>query len=136
MNKERKVRNKKSESKLMYFGKLIFWLIGGYLLFFTNLVEYLDNTLETNAIDSIDTEEASQVAGAVEHVPVKASPIPSVPKKKVEESCEKIIRGNISSSGEKIYHVPGGEYYDVTVAEEKFCTQADAKAAGYRKSKR
>ncbi|WP_346015061.1 hypothetical protein [Metabacillus halosaccharovorans] len=133
MDKERKVKNKKSESKLMYFGKLAFWLLAGYLLFFTSLPDYIDN-----AIDSIDTEEASQVTEAVEPVPVpvQAPPTPSVPKKKVEESCEKIIRGNISSSGEKIYHVPGGEYYDATVAEEKFCTQAEAMAAGYRKSKR
>jgi micrococcal nuclease len=46
------------------------------------------------------------------------------------------IKGNINSKGEKIYHVPGGEYYDKTVAEELFNTEADAKAAGYRKSKR
>ena len=119
----------------MYFGKLVFWLLAGYILFFTNLLEYIDNK-----IDSIDTEEASQVKEVVEPgsvpVPVQAPPTPSVPKKKVEVSCEKLIKGNVSSSGGKIYHVPGGDYYDATVAEEKFCTQADAMAAGFRKSKR
>jgi hypothetical protein len=133
MDKDRKDKNKKSESKLMYLGKISFWLLAGYILFFTSLPEYIDN-----AIDSKDTEEASQVTEDVvpEPVPVQAPPTPSVPKKKVEESCEKIIRGNISSSGEKIYHVPGGDYYDATVAEETFCTQAEAMEAGYRKSKR
>jgi len=46
------------------------------------------------------------------------------------------IKGNINSKGEKIYHVPGGQYYDVTVAEEMFCSEEEAQAAGYRKSKR
>jgi endonuclease YncB( thermonuclease family) len=51
------------------------------------------------------------------------------------------IKGNISSSGERIYHVPGGEYYDATrinpaKGERMFCTEAAARAAGWRRSKR
>src|SRR3989304_2257735 len=52
------------------------------------------------------------------------------------------IKGNISlTTGEKIYHVPGGYYYDDTVIDETkgerwFCTEAEAVAAGWRKSKR
>jgi micrococcal nuclease len=55
---------------------------------------------------------------------------------------EPLIKGNISlRTGEKIYHVPGGEYYDLTVIDEAkgerwFCTEAEAVAAGWRKSKR
>jgi endonuclease YncB( thermonuclease family) len=50
------------------------------------------------------------------------------------------IKGNISSKGERIYHVPGGEYYDATVidtakGERWFCTEAEALAAGWRRSK-
>ncbi len=50
------------------------------------------------------------------------------------------IKGNISSSGEKIYHVPGGSYYDKTSidtskGERWFCTEDEAKAAGWRASK-
>ncbi|MEW6660864.1 MAG: thermonuclease family protein [Bacillota bacterium] len=59
-------------------------------------------------------------------------PGPAAPPK--EE--KKLIKGNISSSGEKIYHVPGGAFYDRTVAEELFATEEEAVAAGYRKSKR
>jgi len=52
------------------------------------------------------------------------------------------IKGNISQrTGEKIYHVPGGEFYDKTVIDESagerwFCTEQDAVAAGWRRSKR
>lgn len=46
------------------------------------------------------------------------------------------IKGNRSSSGEWIYHVPGGEFYDRTNPEECFATQQDARDAGYRASKR
>ena len=51
-----------------------------------------------------------------------------------------LIKGNINSKGERIYHVPGGEYYDATAidpakGERWFCTEADAVAAGWRKSK-
>ena len=45
------------------------------------------------------------------------------------------IKGNHSRRGEKIYHLPGRPYYDETVAEEIFCTEADARAAGYRRSR-
>lgn len=45
------------------------------------------------------------------------------------------IRGNVSASGEKIYHQPGWEYYDRTLAEECFASSEDAERAGYRASK-
>ena len=51
------------------------------------------------------------------------------------------IKGNISiSTGEKIYHVPGQEYYEDTVispeyGERWFCSEEEAMAAGWRKSK-
>jgi micrococcal nuclease len=50
-------------------------------------------------------------------------------------SCN--IKGNISSSGEKIYHVPGQVNYDDTIidsskGERWFCTGAEAQANGWR----
>lgn len=53
-------------------------------------------------------------------------------------SCdEPEIKGNQSTyNGEWIYHVPGGQYYERTEAEEMFCTEEEAEDAGYRKSKR
>lgn len=56
------------------------------------------------------------------------------------ESC--VIKGNISiNSGKRIYHVPGQEDYEATrirteYGERWFCTEADARAAGWRKAGR
>jgi hypothetical protein len=52
------------------------------------------------------------------------------------------IKGNISiNSHEKIYHVRGQEYYDDTIirtqyGERWFCSEADARAAGWRRAGR
>lgn len=46
------------------------------------------------------------------------------------------IKGNLSSSGELIYHVRGGQFYNKTNAEQCFATESDAQDAGFRKSKR
>lgn len=45
------------------------------------------------------------------------------------------IKGNRSRKGELIYHLPGMPYYSQTVAEQIFCTEAAARAAGYRRSR-
>jgi len=45
------------------------------------------------------------------------------------------IKGNRSIRGEWIYHLPGQQYYDATRPEELFCTESEAAAAGYRRSK-
>ncbi|MDI5929008.1 hypothetical protein [Rhizobium leguminosarum] len=52
------------------------------------------------------------------------------------------IKGNVSiGSGERIYHVPGQEYYDETkispqYGERWFCSEAEARAAGWRRAGR
>lgn len=51
------------------------------------------------------------------------------------------IKGNISSSGEHIYHLPDGQYYERTKintakGERWFCTEAEAIASGWRKARR
>lgn len=58
------------------------------------------------------------------------------------EWCTPPIKGNISyNTGEKIYHVPGQEYYNDTIidlsdGERWFCTEQEAQAAGWRRSRR
>lgn len=47
-----------------------------------------------------------------------------------------LIKGNLSSTGERIYHVPGGAYYNNTIAEVCYITEADAQADGFRRSSR
>ncbi|MFN3823652.1 MAG: thermonuclease family protein [Pseudorhodobacter sp.] len=51
------------------------------------------------------------------------------------------IKGNISSKGERIYHMPGQRFYEKTridrgKGEAMFCTEAEARAAGFRRAKR
>ena len=50
------------------------------------------------------------------------------------------IKGNISRNG-RIYHVPGGYYYertriDMSKGERWFCSEAEARVAGWRRSRR
>lgn len=45
------------------------------------------------------------------------------------------IKGNRSRRGEWIYHLPGQVYYEDTRPEDLFCTEREAQAAGYRRSK-
>jgi micrococcal nuclease len=45
------------------------------------------------------------------------------------------IKGNISSSGEKIYHLPGDRWYNRTIPEKMFCTVQQAVNAGFRAPK-
>lgn len=49
------------------------------------------------------------------------------------------IKGNINSSGDKIYHMPNGSYYNQTTIDESagekwFCSEEEAVADGWRKS--
>ncbi|RIX27035.1 thermonuclease family protein [Sphingomonas edaphi] len=48
-------------------------------------------------------------------------------------SCN--IKGNHSRRGEFIYHLPGMKYYNQTRAEAMFCSEAEARAAGYRRAR-
>jgi micrococcal nuclease len=72
--------------------------------------------------------------------PVSGEVTPATPSSNVSSqpsSC--LIKGNISSSGEKIYHLPGcGSYektrIDIGRGERWFCTETDAQTAGWRKA--
>lgn len=44
------------------------------------------------------------------------------------------IKGNRNRKGQWIYDVPGMPYYEATRAEEIFCSEAQALAAGYRRA--
>jgi hypothetical protein len=60
---------------------------------------------------------------------------PATESKNTEpKTCTK-IKGNISSKS-KIYHVPGGAFYDRTQEEMCFENEAEAQAAGFKKSSR
>jgi competence protein ComEC len=82
------------------------------------------NTTSTNKYYS-DNSSAKLSSNTTSNIANKTTPTQSAS-----------IKGNINSSGEKIYHVPGGAYYDRTDAEMWFNTEAEAENAGFRKSKR
>ena len=74
----------------------------------------------------------ASVAPAVSVVKAQ-SPAAVVPTK----GCE--IKGNISAKGERIYHMPGGQYYesvkiDTGKGERWFCNEVEAEQAGWRRS--
>lgn len=46
-----------------------------------------------------------------------------------------VIKGNINAKGERIYHMPGQRVYELTKPEKWFCTEDEAKKAGFRRSK-
>ena len=69
------------------------------------------------------------------------SPMPSVasPAAASVQSGACNIKGNISRKGVRIYHVPGQKYYVQTrisagKGERWFCTEQEARAAGWRRS--
>ncbi len=74
--------------------------------------------------------------------PVSSAPVSSAPAGSpvVPASTSCAIKGNISSKGDRIYHVPGQRYYDKTKiepgkGERWFCTATEARTAGWRASK-
>lgn len=83
------------------------------------------------------------VGGAVGYVASEQRQIqsllaPSTPALDQQTSCD--IKGNISKSGEYIYHLPGDKYYAQTRIDESrgerwFCSESEARAAGWRHSK-
>lgn len=61
-----------------------------------------------------------------------------IPRELYDPACN--IKGNVSYSGEElIYHVPGQHYYaeariSYTKEERWFCSEGDARAAGWRRA--
>jgi endonuclease YncB( thermonuclease family) len=73
-----------------------------------------------------------RAAGVAASVPYAVAAVPRPPG-----AC--LIKGNISNAG-RIYHVPGSAYYEVTRIDEAkgerwFCTEAQARAEGWRAPK-
>lgn len=66
--------------------------------------------------------------------PGKAPRVVSLHSSRPQPSGGCVIKGNQGSNG-WIYHVPGMPYYEKTKAEQIFCTEAEARAAGYRRAK-
>jgi len=64
--------------------------------------------------------------------PVARKRLPDVVRARPTGGC--VIKGNQGTNG-WIYHVPGMPYYAKTRAEQVFCSEGEATAAGYRRAK-
>lgn len=64
--------------------------------------------------------------------PHRSTARPAARAPTVMGSCA--IKGNRNRRGEWIYHLPGFPYYEATRAEEIFCSEQQAQAAGYRRA--
>ena len=104
------------------------------------------NSSRSNTLDKWTDERETEVSGwdSPEKPTVEPTRIPSI-SNSCPSGCRTPplgcrIKGNISiNSSEKIYHMPGDEYYDETIikpeyGERWFCSSADAEANGWRRA--
>lgn len=110
------------------------WLVAegfafAYVQYSTEYVE-----IERRAAVADRGLHAVQMMSPAEHRKAKrAQPV------QVNGDCN--IKGNISAKSERIYHVPGQEFYSRTrintaKGERWFCSEAAARAAGWRRARR
>jgi micrococcal nuclease len=91
----------------------------------------IENYAQEDGYHSNRTEESSQASNPSSDGSYVNDPSDD---QETNLACKGKIKGNANS---KIYHIPGGSYYDSTKDNIVwFCSEADAEAAGYRKSKR
>ncbi|PSC67667.1 nuclease [Micractinium conductrix] len=83
---------------------------------------------------------AAAVVAAPAPLAAPAAAVAALPAAVAQPPAGCAIKGNITAKGERIYHVPGGSFYDRTVielnkGERFFCTAVEAEAAGWRASR-
>jgi endonuclease YncB( thermonuclease family) len=83
-------------------------------------------------------EKPSAVIEKLKTAVVIALRVTSSTEAPLDSTC--LIKGNITGKGAKIYHVPGGRFYEATkidtkAGEKYFCSEEEAVAAGWRASK-
>ncbi len=103
-------------------------------------------------VASVPTLAPTVMVAATEPVPATAMPPAMAPSSEDAFTCvggcaepppgsNCVIKGNVNSSQEKIYHVPGGQFYERTDIKPEegdrwFCTAEEAETAGFRASQR
>lgn len=88
---------------------------------------------------STATATATQVPILPTVTPTPEPPVPTIEPQTFPEMC--IVKGNVSASGEKIYHVEGQANYNRVIidpdhGERCFDTEEEAIEAGWRKALR
>jgi hypothetical protein len=94
-------------------------------------------TYNAQAAPEIKVEEAfaplnNTLENATNQSSIVPNPTPSASNQDL--NCSGQIKGNIGSGGSKVYHLPGGSFYNRTKPEACFANEAEAKAAGFRPS--
>jgi hypothetical protein len=85
--------------------------------------------------------ESSSTEAPAAETPEAKSPSVAIPAAEPKTAAPCNIKGNISTrTGERIYHMPGDKYYSRTrislsKGERWFCTEEEAREAGWRRSK-
>jgi micrococcal nuclease len=147
----------KDASETDEFGRLLRYVWVGELSVNAALVKggyaesksYPPNTGHQAALDALQRQAQAAQLGRWGPECANATAVPTVtqtpPPGIGNEVCDfsgtnqPVIKGNISRSGEKIYHVPGQDSYDGTGistanGERWFCMESEAVDAGWRKS--
>lgn len=96
--------------------------------------------------DYVATEKEALVAGRGLHASEVQSPSEYRAEKRavsvqIAPQANCVIKGNISSKGTRIYHMPGqSDYASTQISERKgerwFCSEAEAQSAGWRRAAR
>lgn len=94
------------------------------------VVKPTDNTTNTPPVPTTETSTSTSNE-------IVTTPAPENPSETTQTKCN--IKGNISSSGEKIYHYPSCASYTRTKIDESkgerwFCTSEEARTAGWREA--
>ncbi|WP_431841068.1 thermonuclease family protein [Calidifontibacter indicus] len=98
------------------------------------------NPPSTSSTPSATNPQQSAQPSTTQATPSIRTTTPARPSTTTQDAGACDIKGNISSSGEKIYHVPGQRHYAQTQispgkGERWFCSESEAQNAGWRRSK-
>lgn len=104
-----------------------------------------EGKVATSAENAVKPKQAESPSNENTSTPIPAAvPTSAQPPQSINSNIShngpgpngETIKGNINRKGEKIYHVPGGQFYNKTIPERWFFTEVDAQAAGFRRAKR
>jgi hypothetical protein len=97
------------------------------------LKSYTNNSTKPTSKQTTDAAKAEGDVAAADASDKNQEAVLGTTTQASNKTCK--IKGNISSKS-KIYHVPGGAFYKTVTPEMCFSTEAEAVAAGFRKSGR
>lgn len=83
-------------------------------------------------VETVEQVSAETTRAASEVVSATANAAEQIAEQRQDEALP--IKANVNAHGERIYHLPGQPNYTQVVAEERFTTEAEAQAAGYRRA--